>query len=84
MILQIYSILVIWLGVVPNDANGRISLWNDIVKHHQQLQDIRAIENFTSEDITVAQGDSKKAVIVYDKVTVVNAMAQLYMTVEIA
>ena len=73
-----------YLGVVPNDANGRISLWNDIVKHHQQLQDIRAIENFTSEDITVAQGDSKKAVIVYDKVTVVNAMAQLYMTVEIA
>ena len=73
-----------YLGVVPNDANGRISLWNDIVKHHQQLQDIRAIENFTSEDITVVQGDSKKAVIVYDKVTVVNAMAQLYMTVEIA
>ena len=73
-----------YLGVVPNDANGRISLWNDIVKHHQQLQDIRAIENFTSEDITVVQGDSKKAVVVYDKVTVVNAMAQLYMTVEIA
>lgn len=73
-----------YLGVVPNDANGRISLWNDIVKHHQQLQDIRAIENFTSEDVTVAQGDSKKAVVVYDKVTVVNAMAQLYMTVEIA
>ena len=73
-----------YLGVVPNDENGRISLWNDIVKHHQQLQDIRAIENFTSEDITVAQGDSKKAVVVYDKVTVVNAMAQLYMTVEIA
>ena len=73
-----------YLGVVPNDANGRISLWNDIVKHHQQLQDIRAIENFTSEDITVAQGDTKKAVVVYDKVTVVNAMAQLYMTVEIA
>lgn len=73
-----------YLGVVPNDENGRISLWNDIVKHHQQLQDIRAIENFTSEDITVAQGDTKKAVVVYDKVTVVNAMAQLYMTVEIA
>lgn len=73
-----------YLGVVPNDANGRISLWNDIVKHHQQLQDIRAIENFTSEDVTVAQGDTKKAVVVYDKVTVVNAMAQLYMTVEIA
>lgn len=73
-----------YIGVIPNDASGRISLWNDIVKHHQQLQEIRAIENFSAEDVTVEQGDSKKAVVVVDKVTVVNAMAQLYMTVEIS
>ena len=73
-----------YLGVVPNDNSGRISLWNDIVKHHQQLAEIRAIENFAPDDVTVMQGDSKKAVVVSDKVTVVNAMAQLYMTVEIA
>lgn len=72
-----------YLGIVPNDASGRISLWNDIVKHHEQLEDIRAIENFSEEDVTVEQGDVKRAVVVYDKVTVVNAMAQLYMTVEI-
>lgn len=73
-----------YIGIIPNDASGRISLWNDIVKHHQQLQEIRAIENFSAEDVTVEQGDSKKAVVVVDKVTVVNAMAQLYMTVEIS
>jgi hypothetical protein len=73
-----------YIGVIPNDASGRISLWNDIVKHHQQLQEIRAIEDFSPEDVTVEQGDSKKAVVVIDKVTVVNAMAQLYMTVEIS
>ena len=73
-----------YIGVVPNDNSGRISLWNDIVKHHQQLAEIRAIENFVPEDVTVIQGDSKKAVVVNDRVTVVNAMAQLYMTVEIA
>ncbi|MFQ7791549.1 MAG: phage tail sheath C-terminal domain-containing protein, partial [Monoglobus pectinilyticus] len=55
-----------------------------IVKHHEQLQEIRAIENFSEEDVTVEQGDAKRAVVVYDKVTVVNAMAQLYMTVEIS
>ena len=33
-----------YLGVVPNDAAGRISLWSDIVKHHEQLQEIRAID----------------------------------------
>ena len=70
-----------YVGKVPNDASGRISLWNDIVKHHKKLQNIQAIENFTSDNITVAQGDTKKAVVVTDYVTPVNAMAQLYMTV---
>lgn len=73
-----------YLGTVPNDAAGRISLWTDIVKHHEQLQNIRAIENFADTDITVSQGDTKKAVVVTDVVTVVNAMAQLYMTVTVA
>jgi len=73
-----------YLGTVPNDASGRISLWADIVKHHEQLQEIRAIENFNDADVTVDQGDTKKAVIVSDLVTVVNAMAQLYMTVKVA
>lgn len=70
-----------YLGKVPNDAAGRISLWNDIVKHHQELQDIRAIEDFSPENVQVQRGDSKKAVLVTDYVTPVNAMEQLYMTV---
>jgi len=70
-----------YLGQVPNDADGRISLWNDIVTHHQQLQGIRAIENFDPDDITVEAGSTKKAVVINDVVTPVNAMAQLYMTV---
>lgn len=73
-----------YLGVVPNDAAGRISLWADIVKHHEQMQDIRAIEDFSDEDVTVSQGNTKKAVVVNDAVTVVNAMAKLYMTVTVA
>ena len=73
-----------YLGVVPNDAPGRISLWSDIVKHHEQLQDIRAIENFSDADVKVNQGDTKKAVVVTDLVTVVNAMGKLYMTVTVA
>lgn len=73
-----------YLGVVPNDNSGRVSLWADIVKHHQQLQDIRAIENFSDSDITVTQGDTKKSVVVTDAVTVVNAMSKLYMTVTVS
>ena len=73
-----------YLGVVPNDAAGRISLWTDIVKHHEQMQSIRAIEEFSDKDVTVSQGNTKKAVVVNDAVTVVNAMAKLYMTVTVA
>ena len=73
-----------YMGTVPNDGAGRISLWKDIVKHHKDLQDIRALEDFSDTDITVAQGDSKKSVVVTDAVTVVNAMDKLYMTVTVA
>ena len=69
-----------YLGVVPNDASGRISLWADIVKHHEQLQTIRAIENFSDSDVSVTQGNTKKSVVVNDVVTIVNTMTQLYMT----
>lgn len=69
-----------YLGVVPNDDSGRISLWNDIVKHHQDLQQIRAIEDFDPENVIVRRGDTKKSVVVSDAVTPVNAMEQLYMT----
>lgn len=70
-----------YLGKVPNDQAGRISLWNDIVKHHQELESIRAIENFSPDNVTVAKGESKRAVVVTDYITPVNAMEQLYMTV---
>ena len=73
-----------YLGVVPNDASGRTSLWADIVKHHEDLQDIRAIEDFSDEDVTVEQGDTKKSVVVTDTITVVNTMEKLYMTVYVA
>jgi len=69
-----------YLGKVPNDASGRISLWADIVKHHRELERIRAIENFDENAVTVEQGATKRSVRVDDAVTIVNAMAQLYMT----
>lgn len=73
-----------YLGNVPNNESGRISLWTDIVKHHTQLQDIGAIEDFADEDVTVEAGNTKASVVINDVVTVINAMSQLYMTVKIA
>ena len=70
-----------YLGKIPNNAAGRVSLWGDIVKHHKELERLQAIENFDATALTVVQGSTKKSVVVNDVVTVVNAMAQLYMTV---
>ena len=72
-----------YLGVVPNDDEGRTSLWGDIVQHHQELQTIRAIEEFSDEDIVIEQGATKKAVVVSDAITVIGTMEKLYMTVTI-
>lgn len=70
-----------YLGIIPNDAAGRNSLWADIVKYYKELETMRAIENFDSALVTVAQGETKKSVVVNVAINVVNAMAQLYMTV---
>lgn len=72
-----------YLGVIPNDADGRASLWSDIAYEHQQLQDMRAIENFDETAIVVTQGNDKGTVVVTDTITVVNAMDKLYMTVTV-
>lgn len=69
-----------YLGRIPNNAAGRVSLWTDIVKHHQELARIGAIENFDENAIVVEQGSNKRSVVVQNAITVVNAMAQLYMT----
>lgn len=69
-----------YLGQIPNDNEGRISLWADIVSHHNELQRIRAIQDFDETDVSVTAGNERSAVVVDDAVTPVNAMAKLYMT----
>ena len=72
-----------YLGKIPNNASGRVSLWGDIVAHHRQLETVQAIENFDATLVTVEHGATKKSVVVNDVITVTNAMTQLYMTVVI-
>lgn len=71
-----------YLGVVPNDQSGRVSLQSDIDSLNQQLLDIRALESF--ESATVEQGIDKKSVVVNDATVIVNTMEKLYMTTVVA
>lgn len=71
-----------YVGTVPNDASGRATLWNDIVKLIQQLETLRAVENFDPDIVSVDIGDRKGSVLLtIDGLNVTNAMDQLYMSV---
>lgn len=73
-----------YLGQVPNDADGRLAFWNDIVDNHKQLAKVRAIQNFDSADVVVTQGDNKNDVVVNDAIEVTGTMTKLYMTVVVS
>lgn len=70
-----------YLGKIPNDDAGRVSLWNDVVTFYRELEKIRAIENFKADDIVITKGEGKKSIVASCPVTPISAMAQLYMTV---
>ncbi len=68
-----------FIGVGNNDA-GRLSLWNEIVSHHQKLMDIQAIQDFDPADVEVLPGDDVESVLVKDTINPVKGMEKLYMT----
>ena len=70
-----------YLGKIPNDEAGRVSLWNDIVTYVKQMAGRRAIEAVKSDDIQVEKGQTKRSVVVNFPVEPINSMSQLYMTV---
>ena len=70
-----------FFGKMPNDASGRVSLWNAVVSYVKKLADLRAIETIEAADVAVSAGESKRAVVIELPVTPVNCMSQLYMTV---
>lgn len=74
-----------YLGAVPNDANGRISLWNDICKIFQGYEKSRAIEGFDTGSVEVLAGEGKDAVRCrVSGLNAIRAMSKLYMDIVIA
>ena len=72
-----------YLGKVTNDEIGRELFKNELVNYHEQLLNIRAIENFNEEDIIVLPGAQKQDVIVNEVVQPTDAMEKLYMSVQV-
>ena len=72
-----------YIGVVPNDEAGRAALWSDILSINNELENIRAIDTFDEESLTVAEGNTKRAVVVTETITMIGTMEQLYMTITV-
>lgn len=73
-----------YLGKMPSNDSGRVSLWGDIVAYLRELVTLEAIEPIDPDQITVAHGDDKRAVLVTGSIAVINAMEQLYMALYVS
>lgn len=73
-----------YYGKFNNDDHSRIALKNDIVKILESLAGVGAIDNFTSDNVIVSEGDAKKAVFVELKITVAGVMTHLYIMANVA
>ena len=75
----------IYLGKVQNDSDGRLSLWKDGVALLENYQKVRAIQNFSDEDLPLpTQGDAKDAVVWSFEIQPTVAMQKLYCTIVVA
>lgn len=74
-----------YLGKEPNDDIGRTALWGDIVAYEKEMQRIRAITNFTPDDVPIpTMGQSKEVVLAEYPIQPVMCMEKLYMNIIIA
>lgn len=72
-----------WQGITPNDQDGRSAFRGVVIKYLQSLQDIRAIQEFDPDTVTVEKGEAKGAVLLNYPTNAVNAMYQLYATITV-
>lgn len=72
-----------YMGKLLNDDIGRSSFKSDLISYANSLVALRAIQNFTPNDITIAAGAKSNEVVVTMGIQPVNTIEKLYMTVKL-
>lgn len=73
-----------YIGKISNNADGRNVFKADIISYMTRLQNINAIQNFTSDtDVAVIEGEAIDSVVVNLAAQPVDSMEKLYMTVNV-
>ena len=73
-----------FIGVVDNDDTGRMQFRTAIVGYMTTLQNARAIQNFTAEDVEVFPGDDVDSIVVNVAIQAVDSVEKIYMTVTVS
>ncbi|MCI2105094.1 MAG: phage tail sheath subtilisin-like domain-containing protein [Intestinimonas sp.] len=73
-----------YVGRFNNNAEGRSAFRTILVEYFNTLQDESAIQNFSSDDVTVEAGTDSDAVTVTIGLTPVDSIEKLYVTVNLA
>lgn len=73
-----------YLGKVDNNADGRTLLKNECMNYLRTLQNMNAIQNFSSDtDLSVTQGADKDSVYIETYVQPVDAVEKIYVQVTV-
>ena len=72
-----------YIGLITNNDTGQQLFKADLVSLALQYQQIEAISNFDSADITIEQGNGKRDVVVNCQLQPNDSMEKLYMTVQV-
>ena len=75
-----------FLGKVPNDEEGRITLKDKFMDELKLLNQMRAIEPYNDGAMVIQRGEHAKSVVVdmTEPINIINVMAKCYMTIRIA
>jgi hypothetical protein len=72
-----------YIGKVQNTSAGRALLYNDLDNINRSLSDTGAIQNYSSNDLTVEAGTGKNDVYITLQINIAGTMEKLYMEVMI-
>lgn len=74
-----------YMGAIPNDDAGRISLWNDICKIIREFESAGVFTGFSTDQVKVSAGEKPQAVVCeIAGLTEAYTMTQLYVRITIS
>jgi len=73
-----------YIGKINNNEDGRSLLRATLIEYFNELQRLNAIQNFTSEDVTVSPGTDSDAVVIDCYIQPVDSVEKIYITVNLS